>query len=29
MNYDEAIEWLEGKRSMTNIIQHEPFVPPF
>lgn len=25
MNYDEAVEWLQGKRSMTNIIPQEPF----
>ena len=25
MNYNEAVEWLLGNRSMTNIIQQEPF----
>lgn len=24
MNYEEAIEWLRGKRSLTNIIPSEP-----
>ena len=24
MNYKEACEWLEGKRSMTNIIPQDP-----
>ena len=24
MNYEEAVEWLEDKRSMTNIIPQEP-----
>ena len=24
MKYDEAIEWLKGERSMTNIIPQEP-----
>ena len=25
MNLEEAIEWLKGKRSMTNIIPQDPF----
>jgi len=25
MNYTEAIEWLNGKRSMTNTIPRDPF----
>jgi len=25
MTYDEAIAWLKGERSMTNIIPREPF----
>ena len=25
MNYNEAVEWLLGNQSMTNIIQQEPF----
>ena len=25
MDYEEAIEWLEGKRSVTNIIPQDPF----
>jgi len=25
MNYKEAIEWLKGKRSMTNTIPQNPF----
>lgn len=25
MKYDEALEWLRGYRSMTNIIPREPF----
>ena len=25
MNYQEALEWLYGGRSMTNIIPQEPF----
>lgn len=25
MNYEEAVEWLEGNRSMTNIIPQHPF----
>ena len=25
MKYEEAVEWLQGKRSMTNIISQEPF----
>jgi len=25
MDIEEAIAWLKGKRSMTNIIPHEPF----
>jgi len=25
MNYKEALEWLNGKRSMTNIIPQDPF----
>lgn len=25
MNYEEAIAWLKGERSMTNIIPQHPF----
>jgi len=25
MNYEEALEWLKGKRSMTNTIPRDPF----
>ena len=25
MNYEEAVEWLNGNRSMTNIIPQDPF----
>ena len=25
MNYEEAIEWLNGNRSMTNTIPRDPF----
>ncbi len=25
MHYDEAIAWLRGERSMTNIIPQDPF----
>ncbi len=25
MNYEEAVGWLEGNRSMTNIIPRDPF----
>jgi len=25
MSYQEAVEWLTGKRSMTNIIPQDPF----
>ncbi len=25
MTYKEAVEWLKGKRSMTNIIPRDPF----
>ena len=25
MKYEEAIEWIKGNRSMTNIIPQEPF----
>lgn len=25
MTYEEAIEWIKGERSLTNIIPQEPF----
>lgn len=25
MDFDEAVEWLNGKRSMTNLIPQDPF----
>jgi len=25
MNYEEAMEWIDGKRSMANIVPEHPF----